>query len=76
MAELNNSVRAAIWMIGAMLSFTLMAIAGRSLAGHLDTFEIMLYRSLIGIVIVVVAACTIAFWITSSLLVATIRENF
>jgi len=35
-----------------MLSFTLMAVAGRELAGHLDTFEIMLYRSVLGIVIV------------------------
>ncbi len=35
-----------------MISFTLMAIAGRALYGHLDTFEIMLYRSLLGIVLV------------------------
>lgn len=37
-----------------MLSFTLMAIAGRALYGHLDTFEIMLYRSLLGIVLVLI----------------------
>lgn len=43
-------------MIGAMFSFTLMAIAGRALYGHLDTFEIMLYRSLLGIVVVVAIA--------------------
>ncbi len=36
-----------------MLSFTLMAIAGRALYGHLDTFEIMLYRSMLGIVLVI-----------------------
>ncbi len=36
-----------------MISFTLMAIAGRALSGHLDTFEIMFYRSLLGIAIVV-----------------------
>lgn len=52
----HQPVRGAIWMIGAMLSFTLMAIAGRELSGKLDTFEIMLYRSLIGIVIVLGAA--------------------
>ena len=45
---------AALWMSGAMLMFSLMAIAGRELSGALDTFEIMMYRSLIGIVIVVV----------------------
>lgn len=52
MNNLSNPIRAAIWMIGAMLSFSLMAIAGRALHGHLDTFEIMMYRSLLGIVIV------------------------
>ncbi len=40
-------------MIGAITSFTLMAIAGRTVSIELDTFEIMLYRSLTGIVIVV-----------------------
>ncbi len=44
---------AAFWMIGAMLSFSIMAIAGRELAGHLTTFEIMLYRSAMGLIIVV-----------------------
>ncbi len=43
-------------MLGAMLSFTIMAIGGRSLAGHLDTFEIMLYRSLLGLVVVTLLA--------------------
>ena len=44
--------QAAIWMIGAILSFTAMAVAGRALAGAHDTFEIMTYRSIIGIGIV------------------------
>ena len=48
----SEPLKAAVWMIGAMVSFTLMAIAGRSLAGELDTFEIMMYRSLIGVVLV------------------------
>ena len=39
-------------MMGAMISFTLMAISGRSLADKLDTFEIMTFRSFIGIAIV------------------------
>ncbi len=50
---MNNVVAAAAWMIGAITSFTLMAIAGRSVSAELDTFEIMLFRSLTGIVIVV-----------------------
>ncbi|MCG6904210.1 MAG: DMT family transporter [Rhodobacter sp.] len=41
-------------MIGAIVSFTSMAIAGRALAGLHDTFEIMTYRSLLGVVIVIV----------------------
>lgn len=44
---------AAIWMLGAMVSFSSMAIAGRVLAPALDTFEIMMYRSYIGIAVVV-----------------------
>ena len=43
-------------MLGAMISFTLMAISGRSLADKLDTFEIMTYRSLIGVAIVLLIA--------------------
>jgi drug/metabolite transporter (DMT)-like permease len=48
----GNTGRAALWMIGAILSFSLMAVAGREVLGDLDTFELMFYRSLIGAVIV------------------------
>ncbi len=54
--NISPTVRACIWMIGAIVSFTAMAIAGRAVSFELDTFEIMLFRSLIGIVIVVVVA--------------------
>lgn len=43
---------AAMWMSGSIISFTLMAIAGRELASDLDTFELMLWRSVIGVIIV------------------------
>lgn len=46
--------RAALWMTGAIVSFSSMAVAGREAQVDLDTFEIMLYRSLIGITVVVV----------------------
>ncbi len=49
---MSNTIKAAYWMIGAMFSFSMMAISGRELGGDLDTFEIMTYRSLIGIIIV------------------------
>lgn len=52
----SQPLKAAFWMAGAMASFSLMAIAGRELGGHLDTFEIMMYRSFLGVVIVLVAA--------------------
>lgn len=43
-------------MLGAIVSFSMMAIAGRTLTAEIDTFEIMLYRSIIGVIIVVVIA--------------------
>ena len=46
---------AALWMTGAIASFTLLAIAGRAVSVDLSTFEIMLWRSLIGLVIVLAA---------------------
>ena len=48
--------RAALWMIGAIVSFTSMAVAGRAISGHLDTFEIMLYRSIVSFLIVITMA--------------------
>ena len=45
-------LRAAFWMIGAIVSFSFMAVAGRWLADGYDTFEIMLYRSITGAIIV------------------------
>ncbi len=51
---MQNTVRAALWMIGAIAAFTTMAIAGRAAALDLDTFEIMLYRSCVGLMIVLI----------------------
>lgn len=52
----NDPVQAAYWMFGAVVSFSVMAVAARSLDGALDTFEIMLYRSLLGVFIVTAIA--------------------
>ena len=49
----SHPLKAAFWMIGAMVSFSLMAISGRELAPELNTFEIMFFRSLIGLLLVV-----------------------
>ena len=49
----SQPLKAAVWMIGTMVSFSLMAISGREMAPELNTFEIMFFRSLIGLVLVV-----------------------
>ncbi|MEM6579284.1 MAG: DMT family transporter [Pseudomonadota bacterium] len=46
-------LRAGLFMLGAVASFSLMAVAGREVSFELDTFEIMMYRSIIGFCIVV-----------------------
>jgi drug/metabolite transporter (DMT)-like permease len=46
----SNNLKAALWMLGAIASFSAMAVAGRAVSHALDTFEIMTYRSLVGIV--------------------------
>jgi drug/metabolite transporter (DMT)-like permease len=54
--EVYRPLAAAGWMVGSIISFSSMAVAGRALASDLDTFELMLYRSLIGIVLLVTVA--------------------
>lgn len=45
---------AAAWMTGAIASFSAMAVAGRAVSFELDTFELMTWRSMVGVVIVLV----------------------
>jgi drug/metabolite transporter (DMT)-like permease len=49
-------LRAGLWMLGAVVSFSSMAVAGREVSFELDTFEIMMYRSIVGFVLVVTVA--------------------
>lgn len=49
----THTLRAAAWMIGAVCSFSLMAIGGREVSADLSTFEIMAFRSAIGLPIIV-----------------------
>ncbi|GHA42892.1 DMT transporter permease [Amylibacter ulvae] len=53
---LSDTLKAALWMMGSVVSFSAMAVAGREMSLDLDTFEIMMYRSLIGVVIVLICA--------------------
>ncbi|WP_328795170.1 DMT family transporter [Jannaschia marina] len=57
-----ETMRAAVWMIGSVLSFTSMAVAGRVVSTDLDTFEIMLFRSCVGVVVVLTLAFGTGRW--------------
>lgn len=52
----HRPLAAALWMSGAIFSFTAMAIAGRAVADAHDTFEIMMWRSVVGFVLVLAVA--------------------
>lgn len=52
----SQPLKAALWMSGALLGFSSMAVAGRQLTGQLDTFEILGYRSFFGLLIVLAVA--------------------
>jgi drug/metabolite transporter (DMT)-like permease len=51
-SALSPTVRAALWMCGALVSFPAMAVAGRQLSAELTTFQILFFRSLIGLFII------------------------
>ena len=43
-------MKAVVWMLGAMISFSLMAVGGRELSGELSVFQTLFIRSLLGLV--------------------------
>jgi len=47
-------LKAAMWMIGAIFSFTAMAVAAREISQTHDSFEIMAARSIIGLALVLI----------------------
>ncbi|UWQ30684.1 DMT family transporter [Leisingera sp. M523] len=59
---MTDTAKAALWMIGAIVSFSAMAIAGREAGLTLDTFEVMTYRSLVGVIIVVALLTATGKW--------------
>ena len=59
---MNSVPKAAIWMTGSIASFSMMAVAGREVSFALDTFEIMLFRSVVGVIIVAFAAVAFGTW--------------
>lgn len=49
---MNPVIAAALWMLGTLVSFAIMAVSGRELSAGLSTFQILFWRSLIGLVVV------------------------
>ncbi len=45
----DQTLRAALWISGAIASFLLMAVAGRVVQAEMSTFALMFWRSLIGL---------------------------
>lgn len=43
---------ATIWMAGTLISFMALAIGGRELSAHLNTFQILFFRAVIGLIAV------------------------
>ena len=55
-SSFSTTIQAAIWMTGTIISFSAMAVSGREISFELDTFEIMMHRSIIGLIIVLLLA--------------------
>lgn len=53
---------AAIWMSGAIASFCAMSVAGRAVSDTHDTFETMMYRSLVGLIVMLVVLTLARRW--------------
>ncbi len=51
----QNPLRAALWMSGAVLSFSFMAVAVRELLRHMEVFEILFLRTLVTLLLVLAA---------------------
>ncbi|WP_420867514.1 DMT family transporter [Aliiroseovarius marinus] len=59
---MTPTARAAIWMTGAIGSFSVMAMAGRAVSLQLDTFELMMYRSAVGLSIMLAVLTVSRRW--------------
>lgn len=54
--DAHRPMAAAAWMVGSILSFSAMAIATRAVKDRHEVFEVLAYRSLVGLVLVVALA--------------------
>jgi drug/metabolite transporter (DMT)-like permease len=76
MRAMSNNLRGVLWMGGAVLSFSTMAVAARELLAHLGPFQILFVRSLVmmAIVLVIVAQAENAVTRTSRLPLHVLRN--
>ncbi|UCE32320.1 MAG: DMT family transporter [Burkholderiales bacterium] len=51
-ARVHPTLVAAFWMVGTLSSFALMAVGGRELSAELNTFQILFFRSVVGLVLI------------------------
>lgn len=49
---MTSTPKAALWMVGALVSFLTMGISGRELSAELTTAQILTYRSFVGLLII------------------------
>jgi drug/metabolite transporter (DMT)-like permease len=59
MSSPHRPATAALWMTGSIAAFTAMAIATRAIRATHDTFEILAYRSIIGLILVLALAAAL-----------------
>lgn len=58
-SDTNRPVAAALWMTGSIASFSAMAVATRAVSARHEVFEVLAYRSLVGLVLVVTLAAAL-----------------
>ncbi|MDA9646099.1 DMT family transporter [Candidatus Actinomarina] len=49
---MTNNIRGSLWMVGGVFCLTSMAVAGKEISLQIDTFEILFFRSVIGVSII------------------------
>ncbi|MDG1201165.1 MAG: DMT family transporter [Candidatus Actinomarina sp.] len=49
---MTDTIKGSLWMVGGVFCLTSMAVAGKEISLQIDTFEILFYRSVIGVSII------------------------
>jgi len=49
---MTKTVKGSLWMLGGVFCLTLMAVAGKEISLQIDTFEILFFRSVIGVSVI------------------------